>query len=542
MHPTRFSAARVYLIQHLKNVQWPQLRFRKWSVHEMERRGLGGIQRWITTTTTTTAADVLRSLARSPLYRYGHYPHSPSNTVRWRGVTGCTAEPHCLSADHPTASSPASATPTQQSLRGLAFLEHEPQRRQRALQRVAESLSAAPSSSDSASLSPRCPASTPRTAASSTSSASLPWPLSWLWPAAPTLPYALDPFALVQKQLDELMARVHQVVATDHPVLRHAARYFFEVHGKRFRPTVVLLMAQATAGSLAQVTAAQMQLALITELIHTASLLHDDVIDASSTRRSVNSVNALFGNQLAVLAGDFLLARASVALAQLRDCDVVEILSNVIEHLVHGEVLQVGKRWREAEASAAAGLSAASSGASEPPLPPIEEYMRKTWYKTASLLSNSCRAVTLLNAATRHCEALVQAAARYGDHLGLAFQLVDDAMDFAVPAERMGKPALADLRAGTITAPVLLASEGPCAISPAAMQQAVRSGDIAGVLQYVQQGRGVEKTLALATEHADAAATALTGDDTAGARPAIPPSAARHALVALTQQVLHRQK
>lgn len=384
----------------------------------------------------------------------------------------------------------------------------------------------------------------------------------------------LDPFSLVQRHLDELAERVRGTVAAEHPVLRQAARYFFEMQGKRFRPTVVLLMAQATSmaavssaagatvsgsagaaaaataaaatamgaapslslhsssaaaaaavaattAALPHISAAQVQLAMITELIHTASLVHDDVIDNSDTRRSIGTVNSVFGNQLAVLAGDFLLARASVCLAQLRNCDVVELLSNVIEHLVQGECLQLR---REHDEDVAAGDG---SGSGENAVLSFDDYMRKTWYKTASLIGNSCRAVALL---AGHRPQVVTAAAAYGDHLGLAYQLVDDAMDFAVSAECMGKPALADLKAGTVTAPVLFSA----AEAPEEVAECVRRRDVEAVLARVRRARGVDKTLALAAEHARAAVSVLTGT--------MPESAARAGLVAMADRVLHRQR
>ncbi|KAK1864992.1 hypothetical protein I4F81_007528 [Pyropia yezoensis] len=178
---------------------------------------------------------------------------------------------------------------------------------------------------------------------------------------------SVDPFALVADDVEALSVALRSAVSVVQlPVLDAAAGHFFAAGGKRFRPAIVLLMsravavggagaasppaaAAAAAASAAASTAtaaaadpasadalllpSQRRLAEITEMIHTASLLHDDVIDASDTRRGVASVNAAYGNQVAVLAGDFLLARSSILLARLRNCDVVEELSTVIEHL-----------------------------------------------------------------------------------------------------------------------------------------------------------------------------------------------------------------
>lgn len=120
----------------------------------------------------------------------------------------------------------------------------------------------------------------------------------------------------------------------------------------------------------------QRRLAEITEMIHTASLFHDDVIDKATTRRNVSSVNQVFGNKLAILGGDFLLSRASVSLARLRNLEVVELLSVVIEHLVKGEIMQ---------------MKPSSSGRSQ-----LEYYLKKNFYKTASLMGHSCLAAAVL--------------------------------------------------------------------------------------------------------------------------------------------------
>lgn len=135
------------------------------------------------------------------------------------------------------------------------------------------------------------------------------------------------------------------LLGSDHPVLEACAKYLFELDGgKKIRPTMVLLVSRAAAASSSSpnssnmVLDSQKRLAEITEMIHTASLFHDDVIDEAETRRGMPSINKLYGNKMAVLAGDFLLARASISLARLRDVEVVELLSTVIEHLVKGEV------------------------------------------------------------------------------------------------------------------------------------------------------------------------------------------------------------
>jgi len=186
---------------------------------------------------------------------------------------------------------------------------------------------------------------------------------------------------------------------------------------------------------------AQRRLAEITELIHTASLLHDDVIDLSETRRGEPSANTTFGNKMAVLAGDFLLGRASVALARLRDPEVIELLATVIANLIEGEFMQL-KNTATDEKNPQFSEDA------------ISYYLQKTYLKSASLISKSCRAAAILGECA---PSVVEAAYTYGRNLGLAFQLVDDMLDYTISGTELGKPAGADLELGLATAPLLFA-------------------------------------------------------------------------------------
>lgn len=301
---------------------------------------------------------------------------------------------------------------------------------------------------------------------------------------------SVDPIRIVGKEMQFLTSNIRRLLGSGHPMLDTVAKYYTQSEGKHIRPLLVLLMSRATALTpkatrvpnfqsaaaidnpitpptvLADVNPSstrnplsskqtpgpqpsedsgilpsQRRLAEITELIHTASLLHDDVIDSSTSRRSAASVNIAFGNKMAVLAGDFLLGRASVALARLRDAEVVELLATVIANLVEGEFMQL------------------KNTALDEPNPiwtedVISYYLQKTYLKSASLISKSCRAAALLG---KNAPAVVEAAYLYGKNLGLAFQLVDDLLDYTVSQEELGKPAGADLELGLATAPLLFA-------------------------------------------------------------------------------------
>jgi geranylgeranyl pyrophosphate synthase len=245
-----------------------------------------------------------------------------------------------------------------------------------------------------------------------------------------------DPFALVQGQLNDLTGNIGELLRTagDSPVLDAVATYFFQsgTRAKHFRPSVVLLVGRATAAHSDQqqdvANESQQRLAEIAEMIHTASLLHDDVIDESDERRGKASGNAAFGNKVAVLAGDFLLARASMTLARLRNTEVVEVVSLVIEELVQGELLQI-----RVGSGSADGLN---------PEELLQLYLRKNYLKTGSLIANAAKASAMLG---EHSEEVCMSAYNYGRHLGLAFQLMDDALDFKASAEALVRPATLNL-------------------------------------------------------------------------------------------------
>jgi hexaprenyl-diphosphate synthase len=293
---------------------------------------------------------------------------------------------------------------------------------------------------------------------------------------------------MVAKEMKFLTGNIRQLLGSGHPALDTVAKYYTQGEGKHVRPLLVILMSRAaalapkspryssqqspididssispmsilsdvnpsspTTNSITDsqtsypvaddILPSQRRLAEITELIHTASLLHDDVIDHSVSRRGNPSANLQFGNKMAVLAGDFLLARASVALARLRDAEVTELLATVIANLVEGEFMQL------------------KNTASDEKNPiwtddTITYYLQKTYLKSASLISKSCRAAALLGGSDA---GTVDAAYLYGKNLGLAFQLVDDMLDYTISEAELGKPAGADLELGLATAPLLFA-------------------------------------------------------------------------------------
>lgn len=221
----------------------------------------------------------------------------------------------------------------------------------------------------------------------------------------------------------------------------------------------------------------QRRLAEITELIHTASLLHDDVIDHSVSRRAAPSANVEFGNKMAVLAGDFLLGRASVALARLRDPEVTELLATVIANLVEGEFMQLKNTARDEKNPVWTEDT-------------LTYYLQKTYLKSASLISKSCRAAAILGGSTPD---VVDAAYLYGKNLGLAFQLVDDMLDYTVSEAELGKPAGADLELGLATAPLLFAWKENQSLGKLVGRKFSQQGDVQQVGLFLFTKKSVEQ-------------------------------------------------
>ena len=336
-----------------------------------------------------------------------------------------------------------------------------------------------------------------------------------------------DPFQLSRPDVHDISATIGKdLLGTDHPVLNSAARYFFNSEdgkgkGKQIRPVMVMLLSRALifqnneleicSAQLSHILKSQRRLAEITEMIHTASLFHDDVIDDADTRRGQPAAHRAFGNKMAILAGDYLLARASISLARLRNVDVVECMSTVIEHLVRGEVLQIKD---------------SRTGVTD-----MEGYLRKNFYKTASLMANSCKSAALLRGNV--APAVVDAAYCYGKHIGVAFQLIDDALDFEGSAATLGKPALADLNAGLSTAPVLFAAENVGhKLIPAMARKFKEPGDVELALMCIHEADGVNRTKKLATIHAEKAMDAVMV--------ALEPSPFRDSLIHLACRVVDR--
>ncbi|CUS10424.1 unnamed protein product [Tuber aestivum] len=413
-------------------------------------------------------------------------------------------------------------------------------------------------------------------------------------PAPSTLPLGnthppprrrINPEEVVAPELTHLKSQISLLCSTNLPGLDKTSKYYLQANGKLFRPMVIFLMSRATAiapkrqnwqhasaelektfnstvapseilrdtnpdlallssrlmpvdilgpagvsatatGGGVQVLGTQRRLAEIVELIHTATLLHDDVLDQAETRRGKPSAIALSGNKLSILAGDYMLGRASVYLARLRNPEVIELLAEVIAELVKGELFQL-----QNTATSAAAVDFTNKPSREAYLrDSLEYYLEKTYLKSASLISKSCRATTVLGGAT---EEVAAKAYVYGRHLGLAFQLVDDVLDYTSSNEQIGKPAGADLELGLATAPVLYACEEFGELGEMIERRFCLDGDVEKARALVHKSDGIDRTLALAESFCVTARQAISS---------FPPSEAKDGLEEVLEMVLTRKR
>ena len=229
----------------------------------------------------------------------------------------------------------------------------------------------------------------------------------------------------------------------------------------------------------------QTQISVISEMIHVASLMHDDIIDEARQRRNISTVNNKWNDKVAVLGGDYVIAKATEKLAKIGCTETITILSCVIRDLIRGEILQLKNSMTHQEL--------------------FDHYINKTFLKTASLLAHSCQAVTLLSD-TPH---LQHQAYEYGKNLGIAFQLVDDMLDFVSTDSSMGKPTGADLELGLATAPVLYAAEEHPELNALIERRFKQPGDSLQALEFVHCSYGIERTRELAERYCTKAVESL---------------------------------
>ena len=323
-------------------------------------------------------------------------------------------------------------------------------------------------------------------------------------PAATTA----DTIALVADDMRAVDVAINTRLDSGVPLVGEVARYIIAGGGKRLRPALLLL----ACGALECDDARRFDLAAVVEFIHTATLLHDDVVDDSTLRRGRSTANEIFGNPASVLVGDFLYSRAFQMMVEAGDMRIMETLAEATNVIAEGEVLQLMNMHD-------AGLDQAG-------------YLRVIRSKTAKLFEASARIGALLAQAPPEIEA---ACATYGQALGTAFQVIDDILDYDGDTQEMGKNLGDDLREGKVTLPLIIAMQRASAAQTAVIREAIETGNLADMGRIVEI---VRDTGALDATRDAAAAEAQRAIDAVAALPA---NACTAGLVQLAAQLLTRR-
>ena len=307
-------------------------------------------------------------------------------------------------------------------------------------------------------------------------------------------------FAPVAPDLARVDALIGSRLDSDVALVREVARYIVASGGKRLRPALLLLACHA----LGYQGEPRFQLAAVVEFIHTATLLHDDVVDESHLRRGRSTANAEFGNAAAVLVGDFLYSRAFQMMVEVDDMRVMQVLAQATNIIAGGEVLQL-------------------MGSHDPDVDEAR-YLEVIRRKTAKLFEAAARLGGVLARATPALEA---GLADYGMHVGTAFQLIDDVLDYSGDEAAIGKSLGDDLAEGKPTLPLIYAMRCGTREQAAVVRGAIRQGgreDFSAVLEAIRASGALDYARAAAAREAQAAARAIA---------ALPASAAKESLLEL---------
>ncbi len=281
-------------------------------------------------------------------------------------------------------------------------------------------------------------------------------------------------------------AEISQQLHSEVSLVSQVAEYIVNSGGKRLRPVLVLL----SGGAFGSITPEHHKLAAIIEFIHTATLLHDDVVDGSGMRRGKPTANNLFGNAASVLVGDFIYSRAFQMMVGIKNIRVMEVLADATNIIAEGEVLQL--------------LNCHDADIDD------EAYLKVIHFKTAKLFE----AATRLGAIMCNASAVDEdAMAKYGMHLGTAFQLIDDVLDFSGDASEIGKNVGDDLAEGKPTLPLLYAMRNGSPQQAQLIRNAIEHGGIENlqaVVEAVRETGALAHVTALAQQEADAACKAIS--------------------------------
>jgi len=314
-------------------------------------------------------------------------------------------------------------------------------------------------------------------------------------------------FAPIAADMQAVDAVIRDRLYSDVVLIRQVAEYIIHSGGKRLRPALVLF----TAGAMGYKGTQHHELAAVVEFIHTATLLHDDVVDESDLRRGNKTANAMFGNAASVLVGDFLYSRAFQMMVGVDNMRVMRVLADATNVIAEGEVLQL--------------LNCNNADVV------IDDYLRVIRYKTAKLFEAAARLGGILGGAD---SALEERLAAFGMHLGTAFQLIDDVLDYSADEVDTGKHLGDDLAEGKPTLPLIHVMQKGSPEQAALVRSAIENGgrdDFAAVLAAIKDTCALEETRRYAAAEAQLAIDAIS---------TLPPSIFKDALLQLSDFAVRR--
>jgi len=315
-------------------------------------------------------------------------------------------------------------------------------------------------------------------------------------------------FAPIAADMQAVDAVIRSRLHSDVDLIRRVAEYIVQSGGKRLRPALVLF----TAGAMGYRGTHHHELAAVVEFIHTATLLHDDVVDESDLRRGNKTANAMYGNASAVFVGDFLYSRAFQMMVGVDSMRVMQVLADATNVIAEGEVLQL--------------LNCHNADVV------IDDYLRVIRYKTAKLFEAAARLGGIVGGADAALEARLAA---FGMHLGTAFQLIDDVLDYSADEADTGKHLGDDLAEGKPTLPLIHVMQHGTAEQAALVRAAIENGgreDFAAVLAAIQHTGALEETRRYAQAEAALAIDAIS---------VLPPSNFKEALLQLSDFAVRRK-
>jgi geranylgeranyl pyrophosphate synthase len=291
-----------------------------------------------------------------------------------------------------------------------------------------------------------------------------------------------NPMSFIEQDIKHFNESIQHKVKTGNSDIDDITQYYFRFPGKNIRPAILLLLARALNRQdreefpTYEITESQKTFAQVIEMVHVSSLIHDDVIDKGEIRRGQTAIHLKVGNRNAVLGGDYLISTASFICTELEDMRLLKLLSRIFENLAKGELIQ-------------AQNEEGNQGLQQQ----IINYCHKTYFKTASMIAYGCEGIGL----QVDCP---EDAHNFGKHLGLAFQYVDDILDFTSDKKTLGKPNLNDMKEGLATGPVLFASKDDTKLQKIILRKFQEKGDIEYSLRAANQ-IGLDKTRYLALQH-----------------------------------------